>query len=186
MERDLRWKTLQSKYLFQKDWLNIRVDTCEKPDGKIVSPYYVYEFTDWVCAFAITANQEVILERQYRHALQYTGLELPGGCVDAADSDNTHAIARELLEETGYQFDTFECLGVTSSNPSTNSNWMYMYLATGGKKVQEPQLDPGEDIEVQLVSIEKLIELLKNNAFIQSMHVHTILKALEKLGKIHY
>lgn len=54
MERDLRWKTLQSEYLYRKDWLNIRVDTCEKPDGKIVSPYYVYEFTDWVCAFAIT------------------------------------------------------------------------------------------------------------------------------------
>lgn len=186
MERDLRWKTLQSEYLYRKDWLNIRVDTCEKPDGKIITPYYVYEFTDWVCAFAITKNQEVILERQYRHALQHTGLELPGGCVDASDPDKASAIARELLEETGYQFENFEMLGITSSNPSTNSNLMYMFLATGGEKIQDPQLDPGEDIEIQLVSVEELIALFKNNAFIQSMHVHTILKALEKLGKIQY
>lgn len=106
--------------------------------------------------------------------------------MDASDKDKAAAIARELLEETGYQFDHFEMLGVTSSNPSTNSNLMYMFLATGGEKIREPQLDPGEDIEVQLVSMDKLIELFKNNAFIQSMHVHTILKALEKLGKIEY
>ena len=75
MDRDLTWKKLDSTYLYQKNWLNIRVDTCEKPDGKIVSPYYVYEFPDWVNAFAITKNQEIVLERQYRHALQHTGLE---------------------------------------------------------------------------------------------------------------
>jgi 8-oxo-dGTP pyrophosphatase MutT (NUDIX family) len=96
------------------------------------------------------------------------------------------AIARELLEETGYRFDNYELLGVTSSNPSTNSNLMYMFLATGGEKIQEPTLDPGEDIEVQLVSMDELLHLFKNNAFIQSMHVHTIVKALEKLGKLHY
>ena len=32
-ERDLRWKTVASKSLFKENWLNIRVDTCEKPDG---------------------------------------------------------------------------------------------------------------------------------------------------------
>ena len=186
MDRDLTWKKLDSTYLYQKNWLNIRVDTCEKPDGKIVSPYYVYEFPDWVNAFAITKNQEIVLERQYRHALQHTGLELPGGCVDETDTSKEMAIARELLEETGYRFDNYELLGVTSSNPSTNSNLMYMFLATGGEKIQEPTLDPGEDIEVQLVSMDELLQLFKNNAFIQSMHVHTIVKALEKLGKIHY
>ncbi|MBU3744717.1 MAG: NUDIX hydrolase, partial [Sediminibacterium sp.] len=168
MERDLRWKTLQSEYLYRKDWLNIRIDTCEKPDGKIISPYYVYEFTDWVCAFAITKNQEVVLERQYRHALQHTGLELPGGCVDASDPDKVSAIARELLEETGYQFDHFEMLGVTSSNPSTNSNLMYMFLATGGKKTGHQTLDRNEEIDVRLIPLETVREMLHRNEFPQA------------------
>jgi ADP-ribose pyrophosphatase len=146
----------------------------------------VYEFSDWVSAVAITKNNQIVLERQYRHALQHTGLELPGGCVDDTDTDKEMAIARELLEETGYRFDKYEFLGVSSSNPSTNSNLMYMYLATGGEKIQEPMLDPGEDIEVQLVSMDEFLQLFRNNAFIQSMHVHTIVKALEKLGNIHY
>ncbi|MFN9803174.1 MAG: NUDIX hydrolase [Bacteroidota bacterium] len=185
-ERDLRWKQIATKSLYRENWLNIRVDTCEKPDGSIVSPYYVYGFPDWVCAFAITSNHEVILERQYRHALQHTSLELPGGCVDASDQTKEQAIARELLEETGYAFDQFECLGTTSANPSTNSNLMYMFLATGGKKIQEPTPDPGEDIDVKLVSMDEVIALLRQNAFMQSMHITTIFRALEKLGKLTY
>jgi len=185
-ERDLRWKTIDSKKLFSENWLDIRVDTCERPDGKIITPYYVYDFPDWVCAFALSETGEVILERQYRHALQHTGLELPGGCVDKTDVDLVHAISRELLEETGYTFEQFEPLGITSSNPSTNSNLMHMFLATGGKKIQEPTPDPGEDIEIKLFSVDEVIELLRNNEFVQSMHVTTIFRALEKLGRLNY
>ncbi len=43
------------------------------------------------------------------------------------------AIARELLEETGYTFTNYEYLGKTCANPSTNNNWMHIYLATGDK-----------------------------------------------------
>ena len=184
MEKDMQWKTLSSKQLFHETWMKIRVDTCEKPDGSIVTPYYVYEFPEWVAAVAITKEGKVILERQYRHALGETGLEIPGGCVDKTDATFEAAIARELLEETGYRFDSYTYLGVTSSNPSTNSNLMHMFLATGGEKVQEQQLDPGEDIEVNLYSMDEFIQMVKDNVFIQSMHVTAIYRALEKLGRL--
>ncbi len=180
----MHWKTLSSKQLFHETWMKIRVDTCEKPDGSIVTPYYVYEFPEWVAALAITKEGEVILERQYRHALGETGLEIPGGCVDASDASFEAAIARELLEETGYRFEKYEFLGITSSNPSTNSNLMHMFLATGGEKVQKQELDPGEDIEVRLVSMDAFIQMVKDQVFVQSMHVTTIYRALEKLGRV--
>jgi hypothetical protein len=63
---------------------------------------------------------------------------------------------------------------------------MYMFLATGGKKVQDPTPDPGEDIEIKLVSIDEVMTLLRNNSFMQSMHVTTMFRALEKLGKLTY
>jgi ADP-ribose pyrophosphatase len=186
MERDMQWKTIASHQLFNETWMKIRVDTCEKPDGTIVTPYYVYEFPEWVTALAITKQGEVVLERQYRHALGETGLEIPGGCIDQTDANAEAAIAREILEETGYRFDTFEYLGRTSANPSTNTNLMHMYLATGGEKVQQQELDAGEDIDILLVSIDQLIQLVKENAFIQSMHMNTIFRALEKLARIQF
>ncbi|NCI46033.1 NUDIX hydrolase [Sediminibacterium soli] len=185
MERDMTWKTLSSRQLFSETWMNVRADTCEKPDGSIVSPYYVYEFPEWVTALAITKDGQVILERQYRHALGRTDLELPGGCVDRTDASFEAAVARELLEETGFRFERFVFLGQTSANPSTNTNLMHMYLATGGEKVQEQELDAGEDIDIVLVSMDELVELFRKQQFIQSMHMVAISLALQHLGRIH-
>jgi ADP-ribose pyrophosphatase len=182
----VNWKTLSSKYLFQDNWLTLRADVCEKPDGKIVDPYYVYVFPDWVTAVAFTKDNKIILVRQYRQALGQTLIEIPGGCVDATDTSFEQAVARELLEETGYQFEAIEFLGNTSANPSTNSNIMHMFLATGGEKVQEQQLDYGEDIEVLLCSVEEVKQLIRENKLMQSMHVTALLYALEKMGELKY
>ncbi|NII28939.1 NUDIX hydrolase [Pseudoflavitalea sp. X16] len=179
--RNLEWKTLKSEYLFKDLWFTVRQDTCERPDGRIVTPYYVYEFPTWVTALALTEDGKVILERQYRHGLGETHYEIPGGCVDDTDASFQDAIARELLEETGYTFSKYEYLGKTSSNPSTNNNWMHMYLATGGKLVKEQALDDNEDIEIHLFTIDELKQLLDNNEIIQSMHVTAIYYALKKL-----
>lgn len=184
--RDLSWKKLSSEYIIKDTWATVRADSCLKPDGKIIEPYYVYEFPDWVTAFAITEEGKVIVERQFRYALNQTHYEMPGGCVDESDENLQAAVARELLEETGYAFDSYEYLGNSSANPSTNSNLMHYYLARGGKKVAEQNFDEGEDIEVYLMDIDKVIELWKNDAIIQSMHHVLITKALLKLGKLKY
>ena len=180
----MNWKTLSSEYLFNDLWFTVRKDTCERPDGKIVTPYYVYEFPAWVTALALTKEGEIILEKQYRHAIGETSYELPGGCVDDSDTSLQVAIARELQEETGYRFTSFEYLGKTCANPSTNNNWMHMFLAKGGERMSEQQLDDDEDIEVHLVSMDKLKELLATNQIIQSMHITTCFYALRQLGDL--
>lgn len=182
--RDLTWKTVSSHYLLEDTWATIRVDTCTKPDGTIITPYYVYEFPNWVTALAFTKDGKIILERQYRHALGETLYEVPGGCVDKEDENFEAAIARELLEETGYQFEKFEYLGKTSANPSTNTNMMHMFIAYGGELVKEQQLDAGEDLEVIFVTMDELITMLNNGLFLQAMHTTCIYKALNAMGKL--
>lgn len=176
------WKLLSSEYLFNDTWLRARKDTCLKPDGSIVTPYYVIEYPQWATGLAITKDNKAVLVKQYRHALGRTCIEIPGGCIDEVDDDNYQAIRRELLEETGYAFDKVEYLGYTSPNPSTNSNLMHMFLLTGGEKVQEQDLDANEQIEVMLVPMQDLLEMVQQNKFVQAMHVTTILYALQKLG----
>jgi 8-oxo-dGTP pyrophosphatase MutT (NUDIX family) len=183
--RDLNWKTIKSEYLFNDLWFTVRKDTCERPDGKIITPYYVYEFPTWVTALALTADGKVILEKQYRHGIGETAFEIPGGCVDDTDKSLEEAIARELLEETGYTFSNYEYLGKTCANPSTNNNWMHMYLATGGKPVKEQSLDDNEDIEIHLVTMDELKALLQENRIIQSMHVTALYYALQRLGELN-
>ena len=182
----MKWKTLSTEYLFRDTWFTVRKDTCEKPDGKIITPYYVYEFPTWVSAVALTEDNKVVMVKQYRHAIEETIIEIPGGCVDKEDPNFEHAIARELMEETGHEFSKYEYLGKISPNPSTNTNWMHMFLATGGEKVNDQKLDHNEEIEVVLVTIEELKQLLKEHSLLQAMHVTTIMYALEKLGELSY
>ena len=179
--KDLRWKTLSSEYLFNDRWFKVRKEICETPGGKIVDPYYIYEFPTWVGAVPVTEDGKIVMVRQYRHALGETCIEIPGGCVDDTDKNFEEAIARELLEETGYSFSSYEYLGKISPNPSTNSNLLHMFLAKGGKNIASQQLDENEEIEVVLVSLGELKQLLRENKIIQSMHVTCIMYALEKL-----
>jgi 8-oxo-dGTP pyrophosphatase MutT (NUDIX family) len=155
---DLKWETLSSEKLFTDSWFSIRKEQCRTPGGKIVDPYYIYDFPTWVAA------------------------ELPGGCVDPADASHEAAIARELLEETGYRFNSYEYLGRISANPSTNSNLLHMYLARGGKKTALQQLDPNEEIDVHFFSPGEVKQMIKEKKIVQAMHVTALLYAFEKLG----
>ena len=182
----MKWKTLSSEYLFKDLWFTVRKDRCETPDGKIIDPYYVYEFPTWVTALALTEEKQAILVKQYRHAIGDVSLEIPGGCVDDSDKNLEDAIARELSEETGYSFKSFDYLGRISPNPSTNTNWMHMFLATGGTKTHDQKLDHNENIDVELCSIAELKDLLKTHKIIQAMHVTCIMYALDELGELNY
>jgi ADP-ribose pyrophosphatase len=181
----MRWKILSSEYIFKDIWFTVRKDKCETPNGKIIDPYYVYEFPTWVTALPVTQENKVVMVKQYRHAIEDVCLEIPGGCVDDTDKNFQDAIARELLEETGYSFKQFDYLGKISPNPSTNNNWMHMFLAKGGVKTHDQKLDHNEEIDVELFSIDELKDLLKENKIVQSMHVTCILYGLQKLGELN-
>lgn len=178
---NLKWELLSSEYLFKDSWATLRADTCRMPNGNIVSPYYVLEYPDWANVLALTADNQVILIQQYRHAANEVILELPGGCIESGELPED-GIRRELLEETGYAFQSIEKVSTLYANPATGNNKTHCFLARGGIKVQEQELDSGEEIMVELVSIEKLKELLLTNQFGQALHVSGIFYALIKLG----
>lgn len=130
----LEWKTLSSEYIYKSNWLTARKDTCETPAGKIVDAYYVLEYNDWVNCVAVTADGRIIMVRQFRQGIGKTILEIPGGTMDDTDPDPEFAMKRELLEETGYEFEKLIPLGAVAPNPASSNNLTHMFLATGGDR----------------------------------------------------
>lgn len=179
----MEWKILSSEYIVKKPWATLRVDNCELPDGRIANEYYVLEYPNWANAVALTANGEVIMVRQYRHSGRITSIEIPGGVIEK-DEDPLVSIKRELLEETGYQFDSFELVSTVYPNPATSNNVTYCYLAKGGIKVQEQELDEHEDIQIELYSVEEIKEMLLKNEIPQALHTTGLFYAFIKLGVI--
>ncbi|SMO37400.1 NUDIX hydrolase [Solitalea koreensis] len=183
MSKNLNWKKLSSNYLLKDSWATLRVDTCETPEGKIVTPYYVLEYSNWANAVAITEENKVLMVRQYRHGAGKVMLEIPGGVIDEGEQP-IESIRRELLEETGYEFNHIEATAVIYPNPSTSNNLTYCFLARGGKKTQEQQLDHSEDIIVEEISIDELKHLALTNQLPQALHTASVFYALLKLGKL--
>ncbi|MCF6404190.1 NUDIX hydrolase [Chitinophaga filiformis] len=180
----LEWKTLSSEYIYKSNWLTARKDTCETPSGKIVDAYYVLEYNDWVNCVAVTADGRIVMVRQFRQGIGKTILEIPGGTMDDTDPDPEFAMRRELLEETGYDFEKLIPLGAVAPNPASSNNLTHMFLATGGRKVQEQDLDEHEELEVVLMDLEDVEQLLKENKIMQSLHVTCLFYALLKLKEL--
>jgi ADP-ribose pyrophosphatase len=181
----MHWKVIESKKIFSEPWLNVRKDVCELPNGNKHSSYYILEYPDWATAFALTEDNKVLMVKQYRHGLGVVSTELPGGVIDHGE-DAVTAVARELKEETGYEFESIEEIGKISPNPATSNNYMHMFLARGGKNVGGQKLDETEDMEVIEYSIEELKELVRQNKIVQSLHTTCIFYALERLGQLAY
>src|SRR5690554_532893 len=179
-----RWKILSSEYLVNAPWAVLRKDSCSMPNGHIVPEYYILEYPNWVNVVALTNENEIVLVRQYRHGVQESVLEIPGGVIDEGE-DSLTAAKRELLEETGYLFESFEKLCDLFPNPATSNNITTTYLARGGKKFQEQELDSQEDIEVILKSPSEVKQLLLQNKFGQALHSAALFYALLSLGELN-
>lgn len=173
---------LSSAYISRHKYFTSREDSYETPTGKVVDPYFVVELPTSACAMAITEDNQVILVRQYRYPVNEVMLELPGGFIDEGEQPH-HAVARELLEETGYSFERFQYLGLTSANPGVLNNFTYLYLATGGTKTAEQSLDANEEIEIILKPLEEVRILLQHHEIKQSMHALCLFYGFDHLNK---
>lgn len=177
----MKWKTLSSQYISNHIYFTARKDKCETPSGKIIDEYFVVELPPTICAVAITEEGEVLMVKQYRHPIEETILEIPGGFIDKGESPEA-AVKRELKEETGYEFSAITAVGKIAANPGVLNNFTYFFLAQGGIKTGAQELDENEELAVELISVQELKDLLLENKIIQSLQSNCIFYALKELG----
>jgi 8-oxo-dGTP pyrophosphatase MutT (NUDIX family) len=179
----MKWKTLESEYISNHIYFTARRDRCQREDGTIIDPYFVVEMPTSATALALTADNKVLLVNQYRHPLGEVVLEFPGGFVDPGE-DFATAMQRELLEETGYRFDSVEWVGRVAANPGVLNNYTELFIATGGVKTQAQKLDQNEEIEVLEFSMEEFLEKVRKQELVQALHISCLFFALLKTGKL--
>lgn len=170
------WDVLARRYLVrQPPWLVLREDHVRLPNGAEIAEYWVSEYPPWVNVVGVTAADEVVLVRQYRHGLGAVHYEIPAGVVDPSDANPEAAARRELRAETGYGGGRWSPLLTLSANPGLQSNLTYSFLAEGVEVVGRPELEPTEDLRVHLVPLARIEPLIGSGEIVQALHAAALL-----------
>ena len=183
MASDGKWRVTASRYVHKDRWISVRSDDCVTEEGAVVAPYYVLEYPDWVEVIALDADDNVLLVKQYRHALGGMSIELPAGGMDVSDADPLHAARRELLEETGCA-GVLSRVGETRANAGTHANRTHIVLARRVTQVAEPKDDPGERIERLWVPAAEALRMALAGELTVGMQVASLLRCLVQAGVV--
>ena len=174
------WQVETSEYIHQLPWFTVRKDAIRMEGGGTIPNYFVLEYPDWVNVVAVTTEGQLVLIRQYRHAIAGVHYELCAGVIDAGE-DPLVAAQRELLEETGFGGGDWQLLMTLSANPGTHANITYSYLATGVIQQQAQDLELTEEITVHVVSPERAKEIINQGEMMQALHLAPLLKYLGRI-----
>jgi ADP-ribose diphosphatase len=156
-----RWQRLASEIVYRCRVFALRRDRSRCPRTGNDHDFFVLEAGDWVNIVPVTADDQVVLIRQYRHGVAEFTLEIPGGMVDPEDRSPLAAARREMIEETGYDSDDVTPLGVLHPNPAIQGNRVHTFLARNAVRRGEPTFDTTEDAEVVLVPLRELPSLVR-------------------------
>jgi ADP-ribose pyrophosphatase len=170
------WRRLRSEPLGDFRIFTIRRDRIVSPRTREELDFYILDGADWVNVIPVTAEGNVVLVRQYRHGTEETTVEIPGGAVESRDQGPLAAARRELLEETGYASDSWTELGFVHPNPAIQSNRCWTFLAEACRRVAEPELDAGEDIEIAEAAPDEVRAMLRDGRITHSLVVAAFAK----------
>ena len=167
--------------------LDVREDTVRFPNGSegileivrhrgaaAVLPLYGPED----CASA--AGPDVILLRQYRHAVGSTIWEAPAGKLDEGESPEACA-ARELEEEAGVTASRLVPLTTLLTTPGFSDERIHLFLATGLRAGRQA-LEEHEVIECHRMSLARAVELVLSGDIVDGKTVSLLLMAAVSPG----
>ena len=184
-DEELRWEAVKTEHLIKDQWIDFRKTAYRLPDGSIFEPYYSYSRRSYVVIVASDEHGKYLCVRQFRYGIGKVTIEFPaGGIACEGDTEYTvpdekmvksetpeEAAKRELLEETGYESDDWERLLTVPSNATIADNYAHIFRARNCRRVSGLHLDEGEFLQVEQLTAENINELIRQERFLQAIHI---------------
>ncbi len=125
---------------------------------------------------AIDEDKRIIMEKQFRYALNDYLLEIPAGKLDAGE-DSLVCAKRELEEETGIVASEWISLGTIATSPGFCNEVIHLYVAKGLSK-GEIHWDEDEYVEVERYTFDELLQYIKDEKIKDSKTLSALLLAM--------
>ena len=128
---------------------------------------------------AIDEDNRIIMEKQFRYALNNYLLEIPAGKLDAGE-DSLVCAKRELEEETGIIASEWISLGTIATSPGFCNEVIHLYVAKGLSK-GEIHWDEDEYVEVERYTFDELLQRIREEKIKDSKTLSALLLAMPYL-----
>ena len=180
----LPWKTLSTREIYKNQWMCLREDIAEMPNGR-TTLYGVCEFGQCVAVLPFIDRNNVVMIRQYRYTHQENHRwEMPSGGIHAGETPE-QAAQRELQEEVGYRAGKLTWVSTYYTTKSVTDEIGHLYL---GQDLVAESLPPDETefFERAIMPFDEVLRLANESEIRDSMTVIAVLHAarLRDAGKL--
>jgi len=158
--RNLTWELVDSRLDRSYGLFSVHINRNRSPRSGEVYEFQVLRSPDWVAVVAVTASDELVMVRQYRHGTAELSLEAPGGLVKDGKTPEQSA-REELEEETGYQAPELKLLGWMHPLPALFTNRFFVYLAKNVTPTGRLNPDVTEEMETVLIPARQVREYIR-------------------------
>ena len=159
------WETLDTRFLWESGWYNLRQDRVRTPNGHEFT-YTIVDHPGAAWVVPVTSDGRIALVWQYRYTVDDWCYEVPaGGLPPGPDHSLRLAQAekiarRELMEEVGGTAAELHFVGQFYTTNGISNEVAYVYLATG-VELGETHREPTELMEIRLVPVEEALRMAR-------------------------
>ena len=153
------YQTLSREYLWKSQWYHLRQDRIRTPDGN-EGTYTLVEHPGAVWVVPLTPEGEIVLEWQYRYAVQDWCWEVPAGGLLPGDTPEERA-RQELQEEIGGRAGDLHYIGRFYTMNGIGTEVAHVFLATG-VTLGAPSREPTEIMEVHRVPAAEALRMARS------------------------
>ena len=150
-------KTISSEIVYKGPVFKVRKHIVEAYGGRQTERDIV-EHAGGAIMIAIKDDGKILMERQFRKALESDFFELPAGKADPDEAPELTA-ARELAEETGYTAGDIKHLVSYYPTCGYSSELLHIFICRD-LKAGETNWDPTECIELLEYDADELIDMI--------------------------
>ncbi|MFJ9692588.1 NUDIX hydrolase [Kitasatospora sp. NPDC101183] len=172
------WREIERTTVFSKFGRSVDRTVFELPDGRN-EEFYLKSERPAGAVLALTPDRQVVLARQYRPGPDSVLYELPGGFLEPGERAS-EAVARELLEETGYH-GQIHAAGAYWLDAYSNTR-RHAFYATDCVKIAEPTPERTEFIDVVTLDLAQFrTRVLRRGELTDTAAAYLALDALNLL-----
>ncbi len=181
MRRVGPYSVLESRGIYTNPWLSVREDQLLRPDGSR-GVFGVVEMKAGATVLAIDDDNQVLLPREFKYAVERETLELISGGIEHGESP-LGAAQRELREEGGLEANDWVDLGVVDPFTTAIRSPNHIFLARRLTQVQG-RLDEGEILDTVRVPLQEALRMVMSSEITHAASCTLLLKAERYLREL--